>query len=243
MQPSSGSKRDSDVRGKPVPTTLASSIKFFKQSFMDVQKAGPVNAAPKQYSTGPAAADLDCFQDLPQLPEPPAAQRYCDSVFRPRVRRMSEHGCGYCGLGTYQLANSNPIEIPAYLPFMQDAGSSAAAAPTGTPLITAPAPTQAATAAASELAAVAPAAVPNNTASTHKFASPFAGLSISIPDEPQLDQQQQQQQQQERAPRVKHDSASFSEAAVARALSSCRLVDADGSPVPVFAVVSVNPCK
>lgn len=206
---------------------------------MDVQKSGPVNAAPKQYSTGPAAADLDCFQDLPQLPEPPAAQRYCDSVFRPRVRRMSEHGCGYCGLGTYQLTSSNPIEIPTYLPFMQDASSSAAAAPTGTPMVTAPAPTQAAIAAASELAS--PAAVPSNATSAVKFTSPFAGLTISIPDEPQ--QGQQQQQQQERAPSVKHDSASFSEAAVARALSSCRLVDADGSPVPVFAVVSVNPCK
>jgi hypothetical protein len=241
MQPPSGSNQDSGVRGKRVPATLASSIKFFKQSVMDVQKAGPVNAAPKQYSTGPAAADLDCFQDLPQLPEPSAAQRYCDSVFRPRVRRLSEHGCGCCGLGTYQLASSNPIEIPAYLPFMQDAGSSAAAAPTETPMVTAPAPTQAAAEATSDLASDVPAVVPNNTNSTVKFTSPFAGLSVNIPDELQLDQQQQQQQ--ERPPSVKHDNVSFSEAAVARALSSCRLVDADGSPVPVFAVVSVNPCK
>jgi hypothetical protein len=83
-----------------------------------------------------------------------------------------------------------------------------------------------------------------STQRSSKFTSPFAGLTLSIPDDEPGPQQQQQQQQQRKAepvqqPSGKHSSGSLSDA-VAAALGSCQLVDEDGTPVPVFAIVSIS---
>lgn len=220
MYASSTRRDSSDVPSKPTTCPVQ------QQSSMDVHKTDrPVlrgerlHAAPKQHRTGPAGGQL-----------PAAAERYCDSVYRPRARRLSEHGCGCCGLGLY--LSSNPIAAPAYLAFSQDSDCITGTGPEAAATVQTPQHGM------SEL--TAPAAA-GTASSKVKFTSPFAGLSISIPDEQQLDQQQCQQQQ--RAHSTKHDSASFSDAAIAQALSGCKLVDTDGSPVPAFAIVSLSPWK
>lgn len=217
-------RRDSsDAPSKPrtLPLQQQSSTDVHKTD-RPVLRSEQLHAAYKQHTTGPAGGQL-----------PAAAERYCDSVYRPRARRLSEHGCGCCGLGLY--LSSNPVAVPAYLAFSEDADSI-----TGTDTA-AEACVQTPQHATSELTTPAAAAM---ASSTTKFVSPFAGLSVSIPDEQQLDQQQRRQQHQQQRPHsTKHDSASFSDAAIAQAMSSCKLVDADGSPVPAFAVVSLSPWK
>lgn len=164
--------------------------------------------APKQHPRAWPAPDSS------QLLEPSVYPGY-----RPRARRLSEHGCGCCGLGL-TLSNSPILETPAELqaawarmPFIGELPGSSEDGPAIHPE------------AAREHARPAAEATEARPA---KLTSPFAGLTLSIPDEQQ--------------PGAKHSSggggSSISHAAAAAALSNC--LDDDGTPNTVFAIVSIS---
>lgn len=197
---------------------------------------GDQAAAPGVYATSPRAAELDVDtlktlmhtdkthigapkQHPRTWPAPDSSQLLEPSVYpgyRPRARRLSEHGCGCCGLGL-TLSNSPILETPAELqaawarmPFIGELPGPGEDGPAIHPE------------AAPEHARPAAEATEARPA---KLTSPFAGLTLSIPDEQQ--------------PGAKHSSGggSISHAAAA-ALSNC--LDDDGMPDTVFAIVSIS---
>jgi hypothetical protein len=185
--------------------------------------------ASKQLTQSPAA-------DHSQLPD---AEDF--SFYRPRARRLSEHGCGCCGLGL-TLSSSPITETPAELqaawakmPVFWETETAAAAAP-----ISEPVPDVTHMAAPAAGLSTDP-STELSTQRSFRITSPFAGLTLHIPDDQQDQQQQQQQQKVEPIEQFsgKHSSGSLSDAAAA-ALGSYQLVDDDGTPVPVFAIVSVS---
>lgn len=159
-------------------------------------------AAAKGQVTLPGISDLEFF------------------AYRPRARRLSEHGCGCCGLD--DEADSSVLDTAAQyqatLPLIQEACSD-------------PADTMGSSGAA--LADTGPAWQPSGN-TVPKFVSPFAGYGPIIPDE----QQQVQQHDMKQQASSKQGSRGLCEPAAA--LSSCQLVDDEGSLVSVFAIVSIT---
>lgn len=169
-----------------------------------------VGAAKQHPRTWPAP-------DSSQLAEPSVYPGY-----RPRARRLSEHGCGCCGLGL-TLRESPMPETPAELqaawarmPFIGELPEPGDNSPAAAAVHVEAAPEH------------APPAEEAEETRPAKLTSPFAGLTLSIPDEHQ--------------PGAKHSSGggggSISNAAAAAALSNC--LDDEGTPDTVFAIVSIS---
>jgi len=140
------------------------------------------------------------------------------TVSRARRRRLSEHGCECCWLGLSNSTTNSPFDntadLHSRLPLIEEGGSC---------LVDDGAHSH----------------MPPLAGNSTRFISPFAGLALKI------EQQQPEQPPQERSFSADKQN-SLQEGCAASGLGlapDAQLIDSDGLPVPVFAVVSVKQCK
>lgn len=138
---------------------------------------------------------------------------------RARRRRLSEHGCECCWLGLSNSTNNSPVDSTAdlhtRLPLIEEARSCLVDNSSGAH------------------------SMPPLAGNSARFISPFAGLTLNI------EQQQPEQPLQEHSFSAdKQNILQEGRAASGLGLTpDAQLIDSDGLPVPVFAVVSVKQCK
>jgi hypothetical protein len=219
MQPAGGSNSTSGLDSTKGPVTAWSCDLSSSRLDCDVQRPTSTNDAVETLELAKLQLKFDRAAARGQVPLPELSDLDF-FAYRPRARRLSEHGCGCCGLddGTGSSVADSAAQYQATLPLIQEACID-------------PADTRVRSGAA--LADTVPAWQPTSN-TVPKFVSPFAGDGLVLPDE----QQQAQQHDRKHQASSKQGSRGLCEAAAA--LSSCQLVDDEGSPVPVFAIVSIT---
>lgn len=222
MQQAGGFSSTPGLDSTNSPVTAWSSDLSNSSLESDTQKPGTAQVAVDALDLAKMQLKFGRAADKGQIPLPEVSDLEF-FAYRPRARRLSEHGCGCCGLG--DEADSSVLDTAAQyqatLPLIQEACSD---------------PPDAILSSGAHrwhLAETVPAGQPTGN-TVPKFASPFAGYGLIIPDE----QQQAQQLDMKQQASSKQGSRGLCEAAAA--LGSCHLVDDEGSPVPVFAIVSIT---